>query len=129
TRVDRVKYVIGQTRTEACFRIVELTHIADPEIDAGHARMSQRKRERHLLKRHTDLARNALQLLNHAELALIAGSRQVEPRPQDRVLLPPLPLYEACPRIAWNRDIAAVFAREPSSIQRTPRQQSHAEML
>src|SRR6266480_8119984 len=50
TRVDRVKYVIGQTRTEACFRIVELTHIADPEIDAGHAGMSQRKRERHLRK-------------------------------------------------------------------------------
>src|SRR5207302_10968832 len=120
TRVDRVKYVIGQTRTEACFRIVELTHIADPEIDAGHPRMSQRKRERHLRKRHTGLARNARQLLDHAELALIAGSRQVEPRPQDRVMLAPLPLYEPCARIAWHRSIAAVFPGEPSSIQCAP---------
>src|SRR6266542_7157183 len=62
TRVDRVKYVIGQTRTEACFRIVELTHVADPEVDAGHTGMSQRKSESHRRKRHSGLARNARQL-------------------------------------------------------------------
>src|SRR5437763_1868498 len=128
-RVDRVKYVVGQTRTEARFRIVELTQVADPEIDPGDAGVSQRKRERHLRKRHTGLARNARQLLDHAELALIAGSRQVEPRPQDRVMLAPLPIYEAGPRIAWNRGIAPVFPGEPSSIQRAPCQESHAEML
>src|ERR1700687_592992 len=116
TRVDRVKYVIAQTRTEACFRIVELTHVADPEIDAGHTGMSQRKRERHLRERHTGLARNARQLLNHAELALIAGSRQVEPRAKDRIVLAPLPFYETCPRIVWNRRVAPVFSGEPSSI-------------
>src|SRR6266568_3898158 len=127
-RVGRVKYVVGQTRTGARFRIVELTHVAHPEVDAGHTGMSQRKRERHLRKRHTRLARNAGELLAHAALALIAGSRQVEPRPQDRVMLAPLPLYEACPRIAWNRGIAAIFPGKPSSIQRTPCQESHAEM-
>src|SRR5437870_4821689 len=129
TRVDRVKYVIAQTRTEACFRIVELTHVADPEVDAGHTGMSQRKRERHLRKRHTGLARNARKLLDHVELALIAGSRQVKPRAQDRIMLAPLTLYEACPRIAWNRGIAAIFPGKPSSIQRAPCQESHAEML
>src|SRR5213592_3745183 len=114
-RVDRVKYVIAQTRTEACFRIVELTHVADPEVDAGHTGMSQRKRERHLRKRHTGLARNARKLLDHVELALIAGSRQVKQRAQDRIMLAPLTLYEACPRIAWDRGVAAVFRGEPSS--------------
>src|SRR5438046_6196301 len=103
TRVDRVKYVIAQTGGEACFGIVELTHIAYPEVDAGHTGMSQRKRERHLRKRHTRLARNARKLLDHVELALIAGSRQVKPRAQDRIMLAPLTLYEACPRIAWDR--------------------------
>src|SRR5437764_692469 len=103
--VDRVEYVIAETGTEARFRIVELTQVADPEVDAGHAGMSQWKRQRHLRKRHTGLARNARQLLDHVELALIAGSREVESRPQDRIVLAPLPLYEACPRIAWHRGI------------------------
>src|SRR5438477_2673838 len=94
TCVDRVEYVIRETRTEARFRIGELTHVANPEIDAGHAGMGQRKRERHLRERQTGLARNGRQLLDHVELALIAGSRQVEPRPQDRVMLAPLTLYE-----------------------------------
>src|SRR5438045_9201427 len=44
-------------------------------------------------------------------------------------MLAPLPLYEAGPRIAWNRGIAAVFPGKPSSIQRAPCQESHAEML
>src|SRR5881396_273088 len=129
TRVDRVKYVIAQTRTEARFCIGELTHVADPEVDAGHAGMSQRKRQRHLRERHTGLARDARQLLDHVELALIARSRQVETGPEDRIVLAPLPLYEACPRILWNRGIAPVFPGEPSSIQRAPCQQSHAEGL
>src|SRR6185436_16556038 len=116
-------------RTEARFRIGELPHVADSEIDAGHARMSQWKRQRHLRERHTGLARDAGQLFDHFELALIAGSRQVETGTQNRIVLAPLPFYEACPRIAWNRGIAPVFPGEPSSIQRTPCQQSHAEML
>src|SRR5438477_9514798 len=91
--------------------------------------MSQWKRERHLRERHTGLARDARQLLDHVELALIAGSRQVEPRPQDRIVLAPLPFYEACPGIVWDRGIAPVFPGKPSSIQRAPCQQSHAEML
>src|SRR5438477_7734496 len=71
--------------------------------------MSQGKRQRHLRERHTGLARDARQLLDHVELALIAGSRQVEPRPQDRIVLAPLPFYEACPGIVWDRGIAPVF--------------------
>src|SRR6476620_6025439 len=91
--------------------------------------MSQRKRQRHLRERHTGLARNARQLLDHVELALIAGSRQVETGAKDRIMLAPLPLYEACPRIAWKRGLAPVFPGEPSSIQWAPCQESHAEML
>src|SRR5689334_15606110 len=91
--------------------------------------MSQWKRQRHLPEGHTGLARDAGQLFDHVELALIAGSRQVETGPQDRIMLAPLPFYEACPRIAWNRGIAPVFPGEPSSIQRAPCQQSHAEGL
>src|ERR1700747_1246861 len=103
TRVDRVEYVIRETRTEPGFRIGELTHVATPEIDAGHAGMSQWKRQRHLRERHTGLARNDRQLLDHVELALITGPRQVETGPQDRIVLAPLAFYEACPRIVWNR--------------------------
>src|SRR5678815_4595314 len=78
TCIDRVEYVIRETRTEARFRIGELTHVANPEIDAGHAGMSQRKSQRHLRERHTGLARDGRQLLDHVQLQLIAGSRQVE---------------------------------------------------
>src|SRR5690349_834195 len=44
-------------------------------------------------------------------------------------MLAPLAFFEACPRIVWNRGIAPVFPGEPSSVQRAPCQQSHAEML
>src|SRR4029450_6915408 len=106
-------------------RLGDRPHVATPEIDAGPAGMSQRERQRHLRKRHTGLARNARQLLDHVELALIAGSRQVEPGPQDRIVLAPLPLYEACPRIVWSRRIAPAFPGEPSSIPRAPCQEPH----
>src|SRR4029453_5443953 len=127
--VDRIEYVIRETRTEARLRIGELTHVANPEIDAVPAGMSQWKRQRHLRERHTGLARDPRQLFDHVKLALIAGSRQVEPRAKDRIVLAPLPFYEACPRIAWNRGIAPVFPGKPSSIQRAPCQQPHAEGL
>ena len=34
-----VEYVIGETGTEARFRIVELPQVAHPEVDSGHAGM------------------------------------------------------------------------------------------
>src|SRR5690349_20869221 len=46
--VDRVQYVIRETRTEPGFSIGELTHVANAEIDAGHSGMSQWKSQRHL---------------------------------------------------------------------------------
>src|ERR1043166_3107551 len=89
--------------------------------------MRQGKSQCHLRERHTGLARDARQLLDHVELALIAGSRQVETGPQDRIVLAPLTLYEACPRILWNRGIAPVFPGEPSTIQRAPCQVPRSE--
>ena len=44
-------------------------------------------------------------------------------------MLAPLSFHEACARIVWDRGVAPVFPGEPSSIQRAPCQQSHAEML